>query len=210
MVWWEQALTSMQQVAPHRRVVVGPRTLSRHAPHPPGTKGARDRCLTDIGASTPSGKRSSGCSRPSAYALPCSRRPLPTPRRRRLGDSRLGREVEQPPSHSSSEYLTPGEFENAHYAALNRELQPAYERHETSNHGRFTQPSEMGATPPKEQRCYRGCLPSPHQALTEQHRSSLMRIKPCPRPCQAKALPSGEIVTMSAGIELLIASLPSP
>ena len=26
--------------------------------------------------------------------------------------------------HSSLEYLTPAEFEHAHYAALNRELQP--------------------------------------------------------------------------------------
>lgn len=194
---------SMQQVAPHHRVdVVRELWAPPRAPHPPGTKGAPDRCLTDIGASTPSGKRSSGCSRPSASAPTCSRRPLPTPRRRRLGDSRLGREVEQPPSHSSLEYLTPGEFENAHYAALNRERQPAYERHETSNHKRFAQPIEMGGTPPKEQRCYRGFLPVRYQALTEQHRSSLTRInpRPRPRPCQAKALPSGEIVTMSTGV----------
>jgi hypothetical protein len=58
----------------------------------------------------------------------------------------------------------------------------------------------MGGGPPKEQRCYRGYLPSPHQALTERHRSSLTRIKARPCPCQAKALPSGEIVTMSTGV----------
>lgn len=76
-------------------------------------------------AITPSWRQSTASTRPNASTPGLPRRPVQDDRGRRIRDRRLGRRVQQPTPASTLGNVPPIEFEQAHYATLNREPQPA-------------------------------------------------------------------------------------